>query len=454
MSVRFVHAADVHLGSPLRTVGAQSPALREQLRDATYEAFERVIDLAVDEAVDFVVVAGDLYDRESRSVRANEFVVEQFGRLADAGIPAYVCYGNHDPLDRATEYFELPDDVHEFAADEAEAVVYERDGRPAARVWGQSYRSRSDDRKMYYGYAPDDGAVPNVGVLHTGLDPDGSKYAPCSEADLRSKDDVHYWALGHVHRPQLRGEDPAIVYPGNPQGRHVTEPGVGGCVLAEVDATGGADLEFVPTSPIVWRRVAVDVGGERGEGDGADGGAAVETVDDLEDRLLDELYGLDPDLATATADHPFDVRDDGWEPDGVVCRWELTGRGPVNEVLDEGPEALEVVTEALREEADRRRPFVWTESVRDRTRRPLPDVEDVRATDEVLAEFEAVLDAVRGDPAARDQLRDVAGDVWVDADDAEDVDPTELQLTDETLAELLDRAEALAVDELLARRHA
>lgn len=447
MSVRFVHAADVHLGSPLKTVGAESARLREQLEDATYAAFERIVDVAIDEAVDFVVVAGDLYDQDSRSVRANEFVVEQFERLADETIPAYVCYGNHDPVDGATEYFDLPENVHEFAAEDAEEVTYPAEGPPAARLWGQSYRSRSDDRKMPYHYTPDDDSVPTIGVVHTGLNPEGRKYVPCSVNDLLAKEEIHYWALGHVHRRRVENVDPPVVYPGIPQGRQITESGVGGCVLVELDAGGAADLKFVPTSPIVWRRVEVDV-------EATEGSAAVENVGDLEDRLLDELYAQEYDLDSAPGHRAFDVRADGWEPDGYVCRWELTGRAPVREVVTEDDEVLDVLRERLREEADHPRPFVWTEAVRDRTRRPLPDVDDVWAEDQVFAEFERVLETVREEPGSADVLREVAGEIWYEPESAEDDRPTELRLTDEKLSELLDSAEALAVDELLARRYA
>lgn len=173
-------------------MGGESAALQTQLRDATYGAFERIVDLAVTEDVDFVILAGELYDQQSRSVRTNEFLAAQLGRLDDEGIPAYVVHGNHDPIGRTTEYVELPDNVHEFDHEEAEEVVYPDEGDPRAPIWGQSYRSERESRKMDHYFTPDDARIPNIGIVHTGLDPDSNKYVPCSRTDLDGKDDIHY----------------------------------------------------------------------------------------------------------------------------------------------------------------------------------------------------------------------------------------------------------------------
>lgn len=454
MPIRFVHAADLHLGSPLKTVGANSQELKSKLEDATYTAFERIVDLAIDERVDFVLVSGDLYDQESRSVRANEFAVEQFERLNDVDIPVYLIYGNHDPVGKATTYFELPPNVYEFSEEDAHEELYPPDKPPKTRLWGQSYRTASDSRKMYHYYTPEDESLPNIGLLHTGLNPDGRRYAPCSRDDLRSKNEIHYWALGHIHKPGLVSEDPPIVYPGNPQGRQITEAGLRGCVLVEIDSSKNAEIEFVPTSPIVWQEVTVDVGEDSSNGARADGGVrTVETLTDLQDRLVDELYEYELDIEAAAASLPFDVRTEGWEPEGYVCRWELTGQGPIHDVLSEDDEALELVLGRLREEATDPQPFVWSESVRDRTRKQLPNVDDVWEDDEVFQELAGVLDELRSDPEMREVLEKKAGRVWYVPEDHEEEKPTELPLTDEKLEELLDRAEAKVVDELLVRRY-
>ncbi|WP_254861826.1 metallophosphoesterase family protein [Halovivax gelatinilyticus] len=438
MGVRFLHAADFHLGSQLAAGRGESTDHDETLESAVYTAVSRLFDLAISERVDFVIVAGDLYDTDSRSVRANAFLEEQFARLAEREIPAYVCYGNHDPVADAPTYVELPETVYEFDHEAPEEFCFPNADAPEARIWGQSYRDRHESRSMYRRFTPADDRIPNVGVLHTGLNPDGRRYVPVGRRDLAGKDDIHYWALGHVHDARVFDDEQPIAYPGVPQGRQITEPGPGGALLVELDAAGSCEMEFVPTSPVVWRSVAVDVGDE-----------SISSIPDIErhiERSVDDL--------AATTDR-FDgtsvsVRDPEWEVDGYVCRWTLTGNGPVHETLGADPEAVYELTRRLRRTLAGRRPFVWTEAVRDETGPPIPAIDDLRGTDRVIDEFLALADEF--DDAARDRFRDEVGMLWQPVDDHEEGRPDELALTDDRLDELVDRARERVLGELARRR--
>src|SRR5437868_3130490 len=97
MDFKFVHAADLHLDSPLRGVRAEG-RLREILDRATFTAMQRAVDLCLKEKVDFLLLAGDLFDAKDRSVRARLALREQLLRLDAAGIPSFIVHGNHDPL--------------------------------------------------------------------------------------------------------------------------------------------------------------------------------------------------------------------------------------------------------------------------------------------------------------------------------------------------------------------
>lgn len=443
MGVQFLHAADLHLGSPLRAIGGASDAMRDRLARATQTSFRRIVDVALEREVDFVVVAGDLYDRESRSVRATQFLVEQFERLADADVPAYVVHGNHDPLGEGAEKLDLPDVVHVFGADEVGSAQYPTAGRPEARILGQSYGTRHESDSLSDDYTPPDTTVPTVGLLHTGLNPDGRKYAPCAPSDLAAKD-VDYWALGHIHDTGEVAGAPAA-YSGIPQGRHSEERGAGGCLVVDLEAGAAPSIEFVPTSPIVWEHRIVDVG--------ADDHHAVQNLTDLEQYLEGSVLDLqkrDPaDLIT----HDVPVADTDWEPDGVICRVTLTGRSSVTEILDD--EATEHLTERLRDRLADLRPFLWTESVRDRVSPPLPPRETLIAEDRVIAELDALVEELRTDPGVRQELRGEAGDLWeqVDDRDREDVPADRLPLDDDRLEDLIDDARRTAIDELAVRRH-
>jgi len=162
MGVQFLHTADLHLGSQLKTQHRQTTGTDETLDSAIYTAVERLFDTAIEEDVDFMIIAGDLYDEDSRSVKANTFLKEQFDRLADRDIPAYVSYGNHDPVGSATTYVDLPANVHEFDHEDPQEFHYPDEDSPEARIWGQSYRDRHESRSMYRQFTPSDDRIPNM----------------------------------------------------------------------------------------------------------------------------------------------------------------------------------------------------------------------------------------------------------------------------------------------------
>jgi exonuclease SbcD len=441
MSVRFLHTADLHLGSQLKTQHHQASTTIEALDSAIYTAVERLFDTAIAEDVDFVVIAGDLYDEDSRSVKANTFLKEQFDRLADQGIPAYVSYGNHDPVGSATTYVDLPDNVYEFDHEESQEFQYPTNETPEARIWGQSYRDRHESRSMYSRFTPTDERVPNIGVLHTGLNPDGGRYVPVARSDLENKDTIHYWALGHIHDTHIHENEQPIAYSGVPQGRQITEPGLGGGYLVELDAEGNYEMEFVPTSPVVWQTIEVDVGDEE-----------ILSITDIERRIEQTLddHSVSTDLFDGTN---VTVRETDWKIDGYVCRWQLTGNGPIHETLTGDEEAIHELTRRLRDNLTSRRPFVWTEAVRDDTGPPIPPIDDLKGNDRVIDEYLSLIDEL-GDEESKEQYREEVGMVWESVEDHEDGQPDELPLTDDRLEDLIERAQGRVLEELARRRTA
>ena len=432
MAVTFLHLADTHLGSPLEALGGADEAMATRLARAAEAALERAVDVALEREVDFLVLAGDCYDREARSVRANRVLADELGRLGEAGIPAYVIHGNHDPLGQGAELLELPDTVHVFGSESVEAVPVPDAEDPIAEVIGRSYGSRHEGRSLVDDYAPETAGVPTVGLLHTALDPDGRRYVPCSEADLSSHA-VDYWALGHVHHPRDLGAAPGA-YPGIPQPRHVREPSVGGCLLVECAHTRAPSLEYVPTGPVVWREVSLDVC-ELGT-----------TLSDLESAMVDRAIELRQEPLADLLEHDIPVLDTGWRPDGLVVRWRLTGRGQVHGALAD-EEATAYLTETLREALAADDPFVWTETVRDRTAPPLPDRETLAEENDLLDALLELAPEVREDPEAREELRSRAGGAWetVEDPDREDTKVDRIPLTDDRLDALLEEATEVAL---------
>ncbi|MDX2100980.1 MAG: DNA repair exonuclease [Alphaproteobacteria bacterium] len=250
----FLHAADIHLDSPLRGLARYPGLPAERLRLATREAFANLIDLAIVERVDLVVLAGDLYDGEWPDVHTGLTFVAAMTRLAQAGIAAVIVQGNHDAAAKITRALPLPPGVHVLPSDRPATVLI---GEHYA-CHGQSYAVEATVENLAQGYpAPVPGRI-NIGVLHTALSgrADGHMpYAPCTTQDLMRLG-YEYWALGHVHRRQVVESDPPIVYPGNLQGRHARETGAKGAMLVRV-IDGRCVPEFRALDVIRWERVEI-----------------------------------------------------------------------------------------------------------------------------------------------------------------------------------------------------
>ena len=253
---KFLHAADIHLDSPLRGLSRYPGAPVDLLRTATREAFANLVDIAIREQVAFVVIAGDLYDGDWKDFNTGIYFAAQMGRLREAGIRVVVAHGNHDAESQISRTLRPPDNVHIFGARKAETTMF-RDLRVA--LHGQSFRDRDTTENLVPGYPDPVPGFLNVGVLHTSLEgySEHAAYAPCSLDELSVKG-YSYWALGHVHHRQILSENPYIVFPGNLQGRNIRERGAKGAMLVVCEDEQIAHVEPVYVDVVRWARVIVD----------------------------------------------------------------------------------------------------------------------------------------------------------------------------------------------------
>jgi DNA repair exonuclease SbcCD nuclease subunit len=256
---KFIHAADIHLDSPLHKLDYYEGAPVDDIRQATRRAFNNLVQTAIAEDVSFILIAGDLYDGDWKDYNTGLYLVSQTRRLREADIPVYMVAGNHDAASKITKTLRLPENVHLFPSNKP--VTHTMDSLNVA-IHGQSFATPAVKKDLSLLYpAPLPGYF-NVGVLHTcasgreGHEP----YAPCTLEGLRSKA-YDYWALGHVHQHEILSQDPWIVFSGNIQGRHVRETGPKGCVLVTVDDRGRSEIEFKPLDVIRWEIVTVDSNG-------------------------------------------------------------------------------------------------------------------------------------------------------------------------------------------------
>ncbi len=260
MVYRFIHAADIHLDSPLRSLALRDPRLSDLIGNATRRAFIRIIDLCLDEQVDALLLAGDLYDGHQTSMKTARFLAEQVRRLHEAGINAFIIRGNHDALSRITKELTFPDSIKVFGG-RAEAVTIDRSNSDfPVTIHGLSFAQPHAPESLIGKYKPTvEGAI-NIGILHTSLAgaPGHDLYAPCSLADLVATG-FNYWALGHIHKRSVVEGRCAIVMPGMPQGRDINEAGSKSVTLVTIADDRSIRIEERITSITQFERVCVDV---------------------------------------------------------------------------------------------------------------------------------------------------------------------------------------------------
>ena len=260
MAFRFVHAADIHLDSPLRSLALRDADLAALIGTATREAFTGIVQLCLDEGVDALLLAGDLYDGEQTSMKTARFLSAQIRRLHEAGIRVFIIRGNHDALSRITREFTFPDSVTVFSG-RAEAIAIPDGARPIV-IHGLSFAQPSAPDSLLPKYKqPVEGAV-NIGLMHTSLDgsPGHDAYAPCRLVDLQ-RSGFRYWALGHIHSRRVFEGACAVVMPGMPQGRDINEAGAKSASLVTVHDDGRIEIEERFTHIARFERVGVDIGG-------------------------------------------------------------------------------------------------------------------------------------------------------------------------------------------------
>jgi exonuclease SbcD len=261
LAYRFVHAADIHLDSPLRSLALREPELAELIGNATRRAFMALVDLCLDQRVDALLLAGDLHDGEQTSMKTARFLAEQVRRLDEAGIAVFIIRGNHDAISKITRELAFPASVKVFGS-RADTVAIDRAGHAPIVVHGLSFAHALAPESLLPRYTAPVADAVNIGIMHTSLAGASGHdlYAPCSVADLKAAG-FRYWALGHIHRRSVIDGDCAIVMPGIPQGRDINESGPKSVTLVTVTDDGSIHLEEHLTSLAQFERIDVDVGG-------------------------------------------------------------------------------------------------------------------------------------------------------------------------------------------------
>lgn len=260
--IRFIHAADIHLDSPLKGLAKRHNLPTDKILAATRDALVNLVTLAIDQKVDFVLLAGDIYDGDPEDLKANFHFNQQMGRLNQKNIKVVMITGNHDAKSKISKPLSPPKNLTILSAHQPESCEITKEGEVIAIIHGQGFLNQAETRNLAGTYpAPVAGKL-NIGILHTSLDgrEGHANYAPTTPNELINKG-YSYWALGHVHTREVVHEKPYIIFPGNIQGRHIRETGAKGCYLVTFNDNSEAQLEFKPLDVFRWEAITVNLDG-------------------------------------------------------------------------------------------------------------------------------------------------------------------------------------------------
>lgn len=367
----FVHASDLHLGSPFTGVRDLQPEVSRLLQAATFDALDALVTLCIEKSAGFLLVAGDVFDTTGRSLRAQLTFRDRLAQLAEAGIPSFVVFGNHDPWESWSAKLRWPSGVHVFGPDRVETIRVPIDGQPTATISGISFRTAREPRALVDLFSPKDTPLFQIAMLHSncGGQPGHDPYAPCKVSDLQ-RAGFDYWALGHVHEKKVLGTVPHIVYPGSIQGRHIKEGGVHGCYHVTVSSPTDVVLTFCPLDKMRWQHLHVAI----------DGHGDLDSLDQALMAAIDEA-----------------LRQGGERP--MICRISLEGRGPLYQTLHQ-PGASKEVLERLRAFGLSQTPLVWVQKL-NMSCLPEMDLSQRMAVDDLLGQILKTVETLRekNDPA-------------------------------------------------------
>ncbi|TVQ10268.1 MAG: DNA repair exonuclease [Bacteroidetes bacterium] len=345
--------------------------MASRLKDATLKSFQRIIDLCIEQKVDFLLVSGDVFDSEMKSLAAQLRFVKELERLNQQGIPAYIIAGNHDPRHSWMKELKLPLQSYLFGADTAEYITFEKEGERLADIYGVSYATQNEKRDLDGFYTRRGNPAPfSIALLHGTIGAAGphENYVPFRLEEIRGKG-FDYWALGHIHKHRVvHPAYPAVVYPGNPQGRDFGETGPRGCYMVELRENSAPHLAFVPLQTIRFEEVTVDLNG-------------VEDISQLHaaiEQAIREAAGSS-------------------EQESYMLRIRLTGRTRLHGLLHK-PGEVNHLLQLLNEGQLQQTYFTWIDRIELHTL-PDTDLELLKKGNDFIAELLAVFDAMEADPA-------------------------------------------------------
>jgi len=374
---RFIHCSDLHLDSPFEGIHSVEPWVADILRKATFEAFQGVVNTAIQKKCDFIIISGDIYDGADRNLYAKLRFLELLKQLNEAQIKCYLVHGNHDPLSGWEPEISLPQGIFRFPGDKVSLIPFIKNHRETAHIYGISFQEKANINNLAKLYQKSSNEVFSIGILHCNVGgmPNHDNYAPCSIEDLINTG-IDYWALGHIHTPTIiRKQHPVILYPGNTQGRNINENGPRGCYLVQVYENQDVEYNFYPTDIVRWFQKGIDI-------------SNLNHLDNLLALLIEQR------------------EDTRRQADGrhAILRLTLKGMGELDLILRQKIDTDKDLTAHLREGENEKNSFVWIESILIQTQPPV-NIEQRRLIDDFVGDFLRTIDETRKEPDLKKTLK-------------------------------------------------
>jgi len=432
---RFIHAADLHIGSFLNINGEPQKEIQDLCKDAVYNAFERICRSAIWYKVNFILICGDVYDSYLRSVRGNRFFINQCLGLNEINIGVYVIYGNHDATNEKNELFDMPPNVHILSANNVEIFQVYKEGEVIAKIIGKSYKGRSEREKIYENYLLDDDVF-NIAMLHTAMEKDNKNYSPCTLQQLKKVANIDYWALGHIHKTNiLSNTKPIVAFPGIPQGRDMGELGQGGVFLVEVCKKEIINMEFLPISTVIYIRVEILINEDN----------KTENFSDLMVIILEKTRELTHN--TAEIINSKEALLEGFK--GHIVQLIIKGRTELQDkIAHMREEDYNQFIEDINEELSLEKYFLWIDSIIFRTTSPMQDFENLKIQNSIFLDLDEVISLYRSEEESKVQLQKNWGSIWKHQICTENIDEDKFDFDEEITEDIILQARELVIEKL------
>lgn len=251
--MKVLHTADLHLDRSFEGLKNSSTQISEKLQQANHEVITAIVDIAIRNQVDAVILAGDTFHQSRTSIRTQAYFIDEMKRLDQAKIPVIMSFGNHDYYVAERYWFDFPKNMFLFQKEQVETHYFMTKNQEKIAVTGFSYEHPwINDDKLSAFPTKDAAADLHIGIYHGDTTNNGQQnYAPFSFSEMKTKG-YDYWALGHIHQPQVVSADPLIVYPGTPQGHTKKERTVQGVAIVSIES-GHATVHFEPVAKVTWQ---------------------------------------------------------------------------------------------------------------------------------------------------------------------------------------------------------